>query len=143
MRFELPAPVLAALRERRDLQRRERANRKRSMDDAELEEKHDAFLLDAGLGPMLYITADGRVLTDGRGWSDEEPREATDAEAIAALVIGARKTGITALLDLVPPRPPGGQTCAMCSGERMAELAPGSAGKVICSRCGGRGWTEQ
>ncbi len=49
----------------------------------------ETFLLDPGLGPVLYLTADGRVLRDGRGWDDEPVREATPDEATIALVLGA------------------------------------------------------
>ncbi|WP_437944237.1 hypothetical protein WMF27_15715 [Sorangium sp. So ce281] len=32
----------------------------------EVEDKYDAFLLDPGMGPMTYLTSDGRVLEDLR-----------------------------------------------------------------------------
>src|SRR5262245_7273659 len=35
---------------------------------AEVEDKYDAFLLDPGMGPMTYITSDGRILHDYRTW---------------------------------------------------------------------------
>jgi len=108
----------------------------------EIEATHDAFLLYPGMGPMLYLTADGRVVVDGRSWDGEPPREATDDEAIAALVIGANTTGVAALLDLLPPRPAEAQTCAACTGQRMSELVPGSGNRVICSLCRGRGWVS-
>jgi len=71
----------------------------------EVEKEHDAFLLEPGMGPMRYLTVDGRVLTDGRSWDGAPLREATDTEAIAALVTGAEKTGIRELLGLLPPCP--------------------------------------
>lgn len=64
-----------------------------------------AFLLDPGLGPTMYLTSEGRVLRDGRYWDGEPVREAGADEAIAALVTGAQKTGIAALLDLIPGPP--------------------------------------
>jgi hypothetical protein len=106
----------------------------------EIEEKHDAFLLYPGMGPMAYITADGHVLVDGRSWDGEEPREATDDEAIGVLVIGATTTGIATLLDLVPSQPAEGRTCEACGGERMAESVSGTGHKMICLVCRGRGW---
>jgi len=93
---------------------------------------------------MLYLTSDGRVLPDGRSWDGEELREATDAEAIAALVTGADKTGIKELLLLLPRQPPDGMTCPMCAGERRACPVPRFVEpKIICLVCGGRGWGVQ
>ncbi|MDB4967282.1 MAG: hypothetical protein JWN44_2971 [Myxococcales bacterium] len=34
----------------------------------EVIERESAFLLDAGLGPVLYLASDGRVLVDSRDW---------------------------------------------------------------------------
>jgi hypothetical protein len=106
----------------------------------EVEEAYDAFLLDPGWGPMLYITTDGRVLADNRSVEGEEVCEATGNYAIMALVIGAKKTGITALLDLIPSQPADGQRCTTCDGRRWAELQPGVGNEWVCSLCGGRGW---
>src|SRR5579862_9313937 len=125
MRFVPSEALLAALRRRRDDQRVARAKRAPATGPAaagieetaagyvegmarlqdEVEGGQDAFLLDPGMGPMLYLTADGRVLVDGRSWDGEGPREASDEEAIGALVVGAKKTGIDALLELIPRRP--------------------------------------
>jgi hypothetical protein len=111
----------------------------------DVEVGHDAFLLDPGMGPMLDLTGDGRVLVDGRSWDGEALREADDAEAIAALVVGAKKTEIEALLDLIPRRPDDGESCPMCE----AELMPGH-GPASCALCaaGGAGsyrrcWTKR
>src|SRR5215831_11848356 len=60
----------------------------------EVEDQEDAFLLDPGMGPMTYLTTDGRVLKDYRSWDGDGLREATLDEAIATLVVGAMKTGI-------------------------------------------------
>ena len=106
----------------------------------EVEDEHDAFLLDPGMGPLMFLTADGRVLRDGRTWDGETLREATDDEAISALVVGAKKTGIAGLLELIPSCPSEGSQCANCQGRRMAELVPGAGFEVICTRCSGRGW---
>ena len=106
----------------------------------EVEDKHDAFLLDPGMGPMLFITADGRVLTDGRSWDGEELREATDDEAVGALVVGAKKTKIQALLALIPSASDGGLTCPMCDGRRSAEPVAGFGHELVCLLCMGRGW---
>jgi hypothetical protein len=111
----------------------------------ELESAHDAFLLDPGMGPMLYLTADGRVLIDGRGWDGEPLREATDDEATVALVVGAKKTGIAGLFDLLPPRPPEGSSCPTCRGARVERLPATDPERpppeLVCSACKGRGWT--
>src|SRR5262249_30846661 len=105
MRFHLPQSLLAKLRQ---LPRRD-----------EIEEAHDAFIMDPGMGPVLYLTADGRVLVDGSGWDDEPLREATEEEAIAAIVIGAKKKGIPELLELLPR---GANICSTCAGTHWAPL---------------------
>src|SRR5688572_9795464 len=106
----------------------------------EVEEAHDAFLLDADMGPLSYLTADGRVLVDGRTWDGEALREAADGEAIGTLTLAAKKTGIDALLDLIPKMPKKGSTCPVCSGSRWAEPMPGFGHKMVCVLCLGRGW---
>ena len=106
----------------------------------EVEDEHDAFLLDQGSGPMTYLTADGRVLLDGRSWDGSALREATDDEAIAALVSGATKTGLLGLLALVPPCPAEGSTCPLCHGGRRAQPYPGIGPERVCLLCHGRGW---
>jgi hypothetical protein len=109
----------------------------------EVEEEHDAFLLDPGMGPMIYLTGDGRVLVDGRTWDGTALREANDDEAIAGLVTGAEKTGVSELLELLPGRPEDGQSCPKCGGGRRAEPVPGCGFRVVCVLCRGRGWVAQ
>lgn len=106
----------------------------------EVENQHDAFLLDPGMGPMIYITSDGRVLLDMRSWDGEPMREATEDEGIAALVVGAKKTSIGELLDLIPVRPPDGLQCPMCSGTRWFTFGEG---QLVCLLCRGRGWATR
>jgi hypothetical protein len=102
----------------------------------EVEHEHDAFLLDPGMGPMAYLTADGRVLLDMRSWDGDSIREATDDEAIAVLVVGAKKTSIVRLLDLIPTNPSDALVCAMCSGTRWYAFLEH---RVVCLLCSGRG----
>ena len=106
----------------------------------EVEDEYDAFLLDPGMGPMIYLTSDGRVLLDFRSWDGDEVREATEDEAIGALVVGAKKTGLPKLLDLIPPPPEEGMECPMCHGARWARLHPEWASTMVCITCSGRGW---
>lgn len=106
----------------------------------EVESSHDAFLLDPGMGPMLYLTTDGRVLVDERAWDGDNVREATDDEATAALVAGAANTSIAALLDLIPAKPDGAVDCAMCSATRWLDIGPHH---LICGHCHGRGWVAR
>lgn len=106
----------------------------------EVENEQDAFLLDPGMGPMTFITADGRVLLDMRAWDGEPLREATDDEAIASLVVGAKKTTIGELLDLIPTRPLDGLQCPMCSGTRW--FTYGEI-QLVCLLCRGRGWASR
>lgn len=125
MRFEVPDVLLAQLRahfKRRD----------------PTEEREDAFLLDPGLGPSRYLTRDGRVLIDGSGWDDIPIREVTDAEAISAIVIGARKTGISDLLSLLPRRSETARSCSRCHGSGWNHV---SEATFVCRECHGLGWT--
>ena len=106
----------------------------------EIEAAHDAFLLDPGMGPMVYLTADGRILEDSRGWDGDAVVELTGDQANAALVVGAKKTGIPELLDLIPPPPPDARQCPKCKGARTAEPVEGFGLKFPCDACGSRGW---
>lgn len=106
----------------------------------EVENEYDAFLLDPGMGPMTYLTSDGRVLKDMRTWDGEPLREATEDEAIAALVVGAAKTSIGGLLALIPARPPDALQCPICSGTQWCSVLEGN---VVCLFCRGRGWATQ
>ena len=139
MRFTLDDTLLAKLRS---------AQARRKGRD-EIAEREEGFLLDSGLGPVAYLTADGRVLLDLSGWDDDaDPRgrEATEDEAIAALVVGAKKTGVAELLTLLPTRPAQAQTCSRCSGDRWIEFGTegrtGKPGRMVCWDCSGRGWTH-
>ncbi len=105
-----------------------------------VEDQHDAFLLDPGMGPMAYLTSDGRVLWDERSWDGDEVHEVSGHEALATIVVGAKKTGITELLSLLPPAPDGASLCPKCDGERWATVAPGAGPRLVCLLCGGRGW---
>lgn len=168
-RFDLSPPLLAQLRELRAQQRARRVQRAQAaasrgvesltgsaesestaaaaafvagMDalQTEVEEREDAFLLDPGMGPMRYLTTDGRVLEDHRTWDGDGPRESTSDDAIAALVVGAKKTGITDLLRLVPPCPVDGAPCPRCDGERWDKPLRDHGLQVVCTLCRGRGW---
>jgi len=103
---------------------------------AEVEGKYDAFLLDPGMGPMTYITSDGRILRDSRTWDGQGIQFETSVDGvIPALVIGAKKTGIISLLDLIPPLEDGAQ-CSTCQGTRWFKI---QKGEVVCPICHGRG----
>lgn len=110
----------------------------------EVIEKEDAFLLDPGLGPAWYLTSDGRVLVDLREWDGRPMREATPDEAVSALVVGAKKTGVGELLNLLPAPPADAQTCQLCQGRHYVTLPEGAEAarhkKWLCPKCSGRGW---
>jgi len=106
----------------------------------EVEAAYDAFLLDPGMGPMTYLTADGRVLQDERTWDGDAVCEVQDAELESkCIVVGAKKTGIRELLDLLPERPPDAVICGRCDGARWSllfnHLHP-------CMGCGALGWVR-
>jgi len=102
-------------------------------------------MLDPGLGPATYLTADGRILLDEREphWVGNCLREANDDEACGALVVGAKKTGINGLLDLVPPCPDSGQVCQTCNGRQWWTAPGGEVDFFVCPMCDGRGWVPK
>ena len=103
---------------------------------AEVEDRYDAFLLDPGMGPMMYITSDGRILRDSRTWDGEGIQFETSLDAvIPVLVIGAKKTDIVSLLDLIPPLETGAP-CTTCRGRRWFKI---QNGEFVCPICHGRG----
>lgn len=109
----------------------------------QIEDEHNAFLIDLGMGPMTYLTSDGRILYDMDSWDCPESgiHEASEDEAIGSLVVGAKKTHLLELLDLIPPPPEHSSICSQCSGSRWASPVPGFEMTVVCTRCHGRGWT--
>lgn len=135
MRFTIPLPLLATLRKHRE-------------DDGyfdDLMQREDAFLLDPGMGPVVYLTAEGRVIMNVSFWEEGEAiREATDEEAISYLVIGALKSGVMGLLDLIPPQPADGMLCSECQGRRWHDLPPAPSHPPwwLCQTCWGKGFTK-
>jgi hypothetical protein len=135
MRFTLGPELLAQLRRYRDEQRRQYPEWGGEEDEL------NAFLLHPGMGPLIYITVDGRILIDERTWNGDVLREAADDEAIESVVIGASMTGIDALLDLLTPPPPAAAPCPECTGTRWVTLIPDRHITVVGPTCHGRGWT--
>jgi hypothetical protein len=104
---------------------------------SQVEAEYDAFLLDPRMGPMTYLTADGRILWDHRTWDGADLEIVTSLdEAVASVVVGARKTGIQDLLSLIPALE-NGQTCPRCDGTRTMNLGPITG--LCCRTCFGRG----
>jgi len=130
--FELTPHLLSVLRERRDLGDRD-----------EIMEAHDAFLLDPGLGPAVYLSSDGRILWDDDGWGVVGTR----ADALAAILVGAKKTGILDLHRLLPARPATAVDCAECSASgwfvEHGQLKDSydRVFSIVCATCAGLGWT--
>lgn len=137
MRFELTPDLLAQLRRYSDEQRRQYPGWGGEEDEL------GAFLLHPGMGPLIFITIDGRILIDERAWHGDVLREAADDdEAIESLVIGASMTGIAALLALVPAPPPGASTCRECAGSRwIVHRHFDREHELVCHACHGRGWS--
>jgi len=128
--FEVPSDLLARLQNLRA---------GRAADD--IERTYDAFLLDPGVGPPTYLAADGRILWDDDMWGVEPTR----GEAYAAIVVGARKTGVRDLLKLLPPRPPSAASCGECGGSGRFKVGGATLGdeqpsSLLCPTCRGIGW---
>ena len=117
-----------------------------SMDEwqDEVERTFDAFLLDPGMGPMTYLASDGRILRDNRGWDgDTIDEEESEDSALEMIVIGARKTGVSELLRLLPAPIPASRKCPGCRGARYREPSREGLTWFVCSVCSGRGWATQ
>jgi hypothetical protein len=102
----------------------------------------DAFLLDGGLGPPTYLSADGRIIWDDDVWGVQ----GTLGEALAAIVAGSRKNTLPELRLLLPPRDDAALDCADCdaTGEfdahgQMRDV-DGRPFSVVCPTCCGLGW---
>ena len=91
---------------------------------------------------MLYLTSDGRIVEDSRGRDGDGVTELDGYGANAALVTGARKTGIAELVNLIEPAPPDAKVCEKCRGSRMAEPVPGCGHEFPCEACGCLGWVK-
>ncbi len=105
----------------------------------EVEDKYDAFLLDPGMGPMTYLTADGRILSDYRIWDGEGIQfETTLERAVPALVVGAKNTGIQSLLELIPSLP-NSTICNTCHGSRWFRFGTRETREIVCPTCSGLG----
>ncbi len=104
-----------------------------------IERAFDAFMLDPGLGPPVYLTSDGRFVwwDDDGGWGCRGTR----ADAFAAIRVGARKTGVIELLTLMPPRPNDASRCESCAGDGW-EVIKGLVMPFLCGVCAGVGWTD-
>lgn len=125
--FTVPDALIAALRASRDARRLD-----------PIERAYEAFCLDPGLGTPVYLTEGGRLLWDDDGtWG----KTGTRADALAAIRVGAKKTGIDALLALMPPRPPTATTCPRCRGTGWDHV-DGAPASWICPACAAVGWTD-
>jgi hypothetical protein len=135
--FDLPLELVAELRQ---------VEAAREWRD-EITREYDAFLLDAGLGPVTYLSTDGRVIWDDSiGGDCVWGVEGTSAEAYMAIVAGAHKTGVTRLLDLLPKRPPDAIDCRECDGSgwfnshgQLVDVN-GQPFSFVCTACAGLGW---
>jgi hypothetical protein len=78
-----------------------------------------------------------------RGWDGDAVSQVHDEDAvIRAVVVGAKKTGIVELLDLLPKAPPDAVICDRCRGSRWSRLHPQFEPTFPCGACGARGWVR-
>jgi hypothetical protein len=134
MRVVLPCSVVSALRE----------HQARSGWVDEVTQSQDAFVLFGGMGSPLYVTSRGLFLVGADEGDSFLYREATEDEAVSALVIGAARTGVVGLLALAPEVPTHANECSFCGGSRWHPIksVEGEWPIVICPQCYGRGWVS-
>lgn len=108
----------------------------------EVELRLDGFLLDPGLGPPVYLAGDGRIAWDG--WYEWSKAAPSQRDAHASLVVGAKKTGVASLLELLPVRPDRAEDCLACAGPGWMDMlsATREPFQIVCAVCGGLGWQE-
>jgi hypothetical protein len=133
MQIALPQAVLDALRE----------HQARVGWVDEVTSSQDAFLFFDGMGPRLYLTSNGVFLAGPDHDETFQFRESTDEEAVSALLVGAKRTGIAALLNHLPAVPSNSKTCERCRGARWDPLRSVSDEWpiVVCRKCSGFGWS--
>jgi hypothetical protein len=105
--------------------------------------EEEAVWLHTDMGPSFYLTRSGRILVTDAFKPEAAPRDATEHESSAALVLGARNLAAPQLLDLLPARPSSAGDCSRCQGTRWWSFSDVNSveAKSICPDCSGRGWT--
>ena len=104
---------------------------------------------------MLFCSTQGsdqqpisRVTATSFGAAEFWGVRGTRAEAFAAVVVGAKKTGIGALRSLLPARHAGAMDCNSCSSTGWYDMqgqlrdSEGKPFSIICSTCAGLGWVD-
>lgn len=110
----------------------------------EITQTYDAFMLDPGLGPPTYLSSDGRIVWDDDMWGVVGTR----ADAFSAIRAGVGKTGVLALLELLPARKPSAINCNDCSATGWFDAhgqlkdVHGKAFSFVCPECAGLGWND-
>lgn len=99
----------------------------------------DAVVMFYGLGDLLYLTFDGRIIVENM-LDDVAPREAEKlTEATSAIVVGAKIHKFPELLSILPKRGKNAVDCENCSATGWIEIGEDSF-SIVCQQCGGLGW---
>lgn len=95
----------------------------------------ETVCLDGGMGPAIYLRADGRVAV-----VDEGPTKARRRDGYRGLAVAARRSGIPEFLALLPKPSSDAVTCSACKGARYAPRVGWGEVSFVCDACDGLGW---
>ena len=100
-----------------------------------------AIRIFSDLGAPAYLTLSGDVFQDN-GFESSEPFLCYASEEMvgAYLLVGAWRSKLPELTELLPPAPEGTEPCPDCDGAKPWNASCGER-PVWCRRCGARGWT--
>jgi hypothetical protein len=100
----------------------------------------NAIEIFSGVGAPAYLSLDGDIFqNDGFESCEVALRYASEEMIGAYLLVGAWRTKIPELMELLPPAPEGTEVCPECEGIKPWDPELDQR-PVWCRRCAARGW---